>query len=585
MIIRTTYFVVTSFYFYSIKMILSMETCKKERHILESIRLVTDKAKKSNLSLKFFNENGKELQKLSVYFDTTPVQSLLISSILAYNFNRGPAGVDDLSDFFDCNPLLLLEYKTDLDHLLKQGMLKKVVNRRSRNAFGLANLSFFVPDNISDAILANKPIPKQDPAKAKDVLDLLESVYSMGWNSEDESNSTEELIDKTKELLKEYQEFSLVKKLNQLKLSGTDMILMLYMYWKFVNGEKDVNLEGAINGIHTNTRKRFEYSKSFLVNVHPLIGQGLVEIRKNRFVEDSFIKLTSKSIHLLLSDDLNLLLTSEKRDNTIVPQDISSKRLIYSPNEAERLDQLKQSLSEINLTAIQERMKQRGLPTGFTVLFYGSPGTGKTESVYQIARETGREIMLVDISKSKSSWFGESEKLIKKVFAEYNEFVKESKLCPILLFNEADGIFSKRKDVGSSNVAQTENAIQNIILQELETFAGILIATTNLVSNFDKAFERRFLYKIKFSKPDTGVRAQIWKLKLPDISEGDALFLAGHFDLSGGQIDNIARKCEIIRILDNRDIMIEEIISFCKEETFESQSINKIGFRKEEHQI
>jgi len=556
-----------------------MEACKKERHILECIRSVTDKAKKSKLTTKFFNENQSELEELSAYFDTTPIQSLLISSILAYNFNRGAAGVDDLSDFFDCNPLLLLEYKTDLDHLLKNGMLKKVVNRRNKSVVGLSNLSFYIPESITDAILANSPIPKQETIRVKDVLDLLESVFSLGWNIEDETISDEELIDKTKELLDEYQEFSLIKKLKQLKLSGADMVLMLYLYWLFVNGNKDADLEQAINGLYTNTRKRFEYSMSFIINDQPLIVQGLVEVQKKRFADDSIIKLTNKSIQLLLSDDLKINLTKERRDNTILPIDILYKPLIYRPNDEEQIERLKQSLADKNLKSIQKRMKSIGLPTGFTVLFYGAPGTGKTETVYQIAREAGREIMLVDISKSKSSWFGESEKLIKKVFADYAEYVKESKLCPILVFNEADGIFSKRKDVGSSSIAQTENAIQNIILQELENFSGILIATTNLVSNFDKAFERRFLYKIKFSKPDSQVRAQIWKLKLPELSNKDALYLADHFDLSGGQIDNIARKCEIIRILDDRKESFQEIITFCKEESFEYQSISKIGFK------
>ena len=67
------------------------------------------------------------------------------------------------------------------------------------------------------------------------------------------------------------------------------------------------------------------------------------------------------------------------------------------------------------------------------------------------------------------------------------------KVKPILLFNEADAVFSKRKDVNNGNVAQTENAIQNIILEEMENLDGILIATTNLADNLDGAFERRFV--------------------------------------------------------------------------------------------
>ena len=224
-------------------------------------------------------------------------------------------------------------------------------------------------------------------------------------------------------------------------------------------------------------------------------------------------------------------------------------------------------------------MKQKGLPHGVTVLLFGAPGTGKTESVYQLARETHREIMLVDLSQSKSMWFGESEKIVKKIFTEYASYSGECKTTPILLFNEADGIFSKRGALGSSNIAKTENTIQNIILQELEIFSGILIATTNLVANFDKAFERRFLYKIGLSKPDISARANIWRTKLPSLPAGDFDILGEQFDFSGGQIDNIVRKFEIVTILNGRNPDLAELIAFCKEELLENTHYTKIGFK------
>ena len=84
--------------------------------------------------------------------------------------------------------------------------------------------------------------------------------------------------------------------------------------------------------------------------------------------------------------------------------------------------------------------------------------------------------------------------------------------------------------------------MQNIILQELENLDGILIATTNMTQNMDKAFERRFLYKIEFSKPEKNIRKMLWKSMMPDLNEEDALALASRFDFSDGQIENIARK-------------------------------------------
>ena len=122
-----------------------------------------------------------------------------------------------------------------------------------------------------------------------------------------------------------------------------------------------------------------------------------------------------------------------------------------------------------------------------------------------------------------------------------------------------------------------KNTIQNIFLEELENFDGILIATTNLVGNMDKAFERRFLFKVEINKPETSVKANIWKEKLPDLKNDEVLRLASNFDFSGGQIENIARKKEIEEILQGKEIAIEEIFNFCKSELFEKTN-TKIGF-------
>ena len=219
------------------------------------------------------------------------------------------------------------------------------------------------------------------------------------------------------------------------------------------------------------------------------------------------------------------------------------------------------------------------MPKGVTALLHGASGTGKTEIVKQIAKETNRELIKVEISQSKSMWFGESEKVIKRIFTDYKSFAKECKRTPILLFNEADAIISKRREINNSSVAQTENAIQNIILEELENFEGILIATTNLVNNLDSAFERRFLFKIQFQTPDIIIRAKIWQSKIPFLATKDCYLLAKKFDFTGGQIDNILRKSEIHEIIQGEKVTFENLLTFCSEEILVSNRV-KIGFSK-----
>src|SRR5690554_7703434 len=113
----------------------------------------------------------------------------------------------------------------------------------------------------------------------------------------------------------------------------------------------------------------------------------------------------------------------------------------------------------------------------------------------QLALATGRDIMKVEISKTKSMWYGESEKIIKKVFSDYADFAAECEEVPLLLFNEADAVFSKRQAIGHYNVVKTENAIQNIILEELENFRAKWLAQTNLQTNLIPPLNAGFRFK------------------------------------------------------------------------------------------
>ena len=258
---------------------------------------------------------------------------------------------------------------------------------------------------------------------------------------------------------------------------------------------------------------------------------------------------------------------------------IAEKQLFYEESIQSQIDELSQLLDESHYKEIHSRMKESGFRCGFTCLFYGTPGTGKTETVLQLARQTGRNIMQVNVSQIKSCWVGESEKNIKSLFDTYREMVKKSTMTPILLFNEADAIINKRMEGAQSAVNKMENSIQNIILQEMENLDGILIATTNLAQNMDKAFERRFLYKIKFEKPTLEARMNIWHTMIPTLSETDAKTLAEKYDFSGGQIENIARHNAINIILHGAsDNTFESLMAYCDNERLETKETRKIGF-------
>jgi SpoVK/Ycf46/Vps4 family AAA+-type ATPase len=282
-----------------------------------------------------------------------------------------------------------------------------------------------------------------------------------------------------------------------------------------------------------------------------------------------------------LLSELNIKGAQNYKKNLVLYEAIKPKKMFYNPRETAAIGKLISLLSEENYCKIHDRLDGKGMRKGFACLFSGWPGTGKTETAWQIARETKRNILMVDISETKSMWYGESEKKIKEIFDSYRTAVENSEIAPILLFNEADAVIGKRKELGGSTraVDQTENTIQNIILQEMENLSGILIATTNLTQNMDKAFERRFLYKITFDKPCAESRKGIWNALLPDLQEDNVSELSGRFELSGGQIENIARKIEVDTIINGGDLSMDMLVRYCKDEVQNSfNATTRIGF-------
>jgi len=186
--------------------------------------------------------------------------------------------------------------------------------------------------------------------------------------------------------------------------------------------------------------------------------------------------------------------------------------------------------------------KRRGIDA--KIIFYGHPGTGKTMTAVSLAKTLKRPILSFDCSRILSMYVGESEKNVRKIFDDFKTLSKRAKVEPILLLNEADQFLSSRSEGQGSSADKMHNQMQNIFLEQIEKFEGILIATTNLLDNIDKAFSRRFNYKIEFKKPGRKQRLRLWQYMLPENADYEDDFEISEltkYDLTGGQINLIIR--------------------------------------------
>lgn len=549
--------------------------------LLECIGKIYDEAKDCKLESAFFEKVKKELTELSNYFGISDIQSLLVAMVFSLNYKGNTVDFNDLTEYFDSNPMKLLEYSDDFANLYSKGIfIKEKSNHRLKLA--LSNDQFTINEKVTEAILNNLPLPKLNEEETGDVIELLEKIYKIGQQRDDDEISTAELLLHTKQLVNYSVHFPLIKMVNDFNFKPEDTFVYLYLIWKTLSGNESVDIERTVKGVFDNPSQRIKYVQKIMSKENDLIRQNLIEIFEAKFLNDTEIKLSEKSSKLIEDGGLKLLTKRKVTQNNIIsPDQIFTKNLFYNDLEARQLAILKQILHDENFRETQQRLAAKGLPNGITALLHGLPGTGKTETVLQIAKETNREIVRVDISQSKSMWYGESEKIIKRIFTNYKSYAKECDLKPILLFNEADAIFGKRKETGHSNIDQTENTIQNILLEELESFDGIFLATTNLVKNLDTAFERRFLFKVEFQKPENSIKAKIWNSKLPNLTENECNTLASRFDFSGGQIDNIIRKNEIYEIVHGITVDFNNIVEFCNAELLSKKNSFKVGFTKE----
>ncbi|WP_022932120.1 ATP-binding protein [Treponema bryantii] len=406
-------------------------------------------------------------------------------------------------------------------------------------------------------------------------LSMLSDIYESTGTSK---NRKLEQLRKEEE---ENQELSFFKNIQSAIKNANNRFFLYDCTNDFLSGHKS-SLCSTLNDLYSHDDRYFSQLRMFLDEKHPLLTQGFLEIEKNDVIEQTEIGLGDKTIDLLYGNNADLYKKTSASKNVIMPDKLKEKTLFYSDEVQQQIDMLTESFDQKKLESMQARLEQKALPKGIAVLLYGAPGTGKTETVYQLAKKTNRKVLHVDISEAKSMWFGESEKRIKKIFTDYTRLCHECKKhkenTPILLFNEADALISKRKDVSAGNCAQTENAIQNILLEELEKLEGIMIATTNLCENMDAAFERRFLFKIKYDKPSLAARTNIWLSKLPELKNHDAERLAGQFDFSGGEIDNIVRKCQMNEIIKGEKPCYDELVKMCNTERLESRQEHRMGF-------
>jgi len=378
----------------------------------------------------------------------------------------------------------------------------------------------------------------------------------------------------------------------QNKLNEQEQMIFLALLKEEYGGTDDTirDMNSLIALVSSDDYEKIKH-RSLLEESGNLIANGLIDydemltpfggINRNFFIPENILYKISHPVKkekrqqkikldmLIAEQDMFELIEPKKNLEDVVLNDKTKKTLDLLLQQVD-----KKVVDRLKKWGIKD--KKKGIDA--RIIFYGAAGTGKTITALALGKSLKKQVISFDCSKILSMYVGESEKNVRKIFDDYKDLATKTKSEPILLLNEADQFLSNRVSGQISGSDKMHNQMQNIFLEQIEKFSGILIATTNLLDSIDKAFSRRFNYKIEFLKPGEIQRLKLWEKLIPDnlpLEEGFNIEKLKKYPLTGGQIEMIIKNTAY-------KLAVEEEAVFCISDFIEEiEKEQKTQFDKE----
>jgi SpoVK/Ycf46/Vps4 family AAA+-type ATPase len=548
---------------------------KAKPKFTEACWAIHTELKGSCLAPAVFKRVEQELKLMIRFFGLGKMNCILLCSIIQECLLDGEVGMKSLATYYNLGSHQLAQFHQSIEELCEAGLIEKNEQGLMRHGRKVAPMPF-----VLEALMRGDK-QKLKPKNIQGLLDFFKEYERLQGLRKKGNIDHPRFNGQVVQLCERSTKLPGIQYFQSFKLSPEELGMLIYIAHTTFKGAETVEVSEVIKEVTDERFDYFDWCSRFRIKNVALLKEELIEFSYFELGIETDISLTQLSREKLFSKEADALLQVFKPELThyVLAENIKPVDLIFDDDLHQQLASIKKSLMPSNFVRMTKKLKEQNLTGGITILLHGHPGTGKTESVYQIARATERAVLRLEISKIKAMWVGESEKNLKKVFTEYKKAKRTHPHDPILLFNEADAIFSKRRNVGSS-VDQMENSLQNILLQELEEFEGILIATTNLTQNLDVAFERRFLYKLEYNVPREEARYKLLVNNFKNLDAGELHSIATTHAFTGSTIENIKRKIVLNELLGNSEILNpEQLKILLADESHGFQKRNAIGFR------
>jgi hypothetical protein len=514
-----------------------------------------------------------EIKSVLQFFKISYEELVVLSLLIEGSIRKEEQGIDAFLEYFGGGLSGLKDINMALHSLIAKGyVVSTTKNKFSRT---LIKQTFEVDEKVIEALLYDKK-ERLEFKPAENFTELLKNVHEIFEKRTGgcyDAETMRKRIERELTFAIKCDELDWLNSFSEVTLE--EKILFLFAAYTHQKDEEQIDLEYHIKQIEDNFSKQKAFRDSIDNKTSELIKHDLLFKAEDGFVFDEFVGLTEKAIQALFQKEKNKIKKKTYTTATVLlPEDIILEELFYNASELSQINTIERILSKEKHQLVVNQLVENGLAKGISILFNGYSGTGKTATAKRLAKITNRPLFCVDVEKIANKWIGDSEKNTKKIFDEYYEFSKECDVMPILFFNE-DSIFSKRVEVGHSS-DRTHNSMQNILLEQMEQFTGISIVTSNHAEKLDKAFERRFLYKVEFEKPTKETQYSLLSNAFQNISSVTINNVLENFSFTGGQVYNIRKKYIMQCIIDDEDLE-SLFIRLCKEE-IKTTTSNKIGF-------
>ena len=550
---------------------------EETKNLCAYVEVILNKAKGKDLKFSFLKINEKYFKELNSFLETTSTETLILIPIIANKvLDKNTVDASKIMEWLNSGISSAPTIHNVLQSLIRKGLIRKKLSRWNKESNG-----YQLSDSIEKAILSgDKSIVRHNREKSFD--EFIEQFGLLYQEMEDDDIFFEDFKTEVFNLWEDTSDLPFLKWLSQYKLSLEDKIILSSMvHFHLILNKEEISVDCIIDVFENKHTARHKIKLGFGEGTNNLLSSNLIKYSNQYFASLDSMVLADIVLENISAEPIKKTKQKKlvlKRGKLIMPEQIQEEQLYFNAEQDRQINSIQNLLHPDKYDIVRQELKENGMNTGFTIILFGPPGTGKTSSVKSIAKSTNRPIYHVETETIRGMYVGESEKNIAEIFTEYKKCRKYTGVDPILLFNEADALLGSRRHAQSGS-DRMENTMANILLEKLETFDGIFMATTNLVDNLDKAFERRILFKLSIERPTKETQQKIILNAFKNINQETIERISTDFSLSGAEISNIKKKLMIAKLSKPNIDLNVCIYELCKEEFIMSKPERaRIGF-------